>query len=187
MKHNIVAFLIAGGLLGGCASSTPRVIESGGVESITTMTLDIADLKAAAQRVTGELLTHPSITQFAEEHGRKPRLDVGAIINMTRERFNIRQVSERVTEELLNSGQITLVSHDLGAVQANNLDNFVADTRVNLADQADYYLEGTVLQQSTQQGNRVENTYTFQLRLNDRSRNQVWKRSVDITKAGSVK
>ena len=106
---------------------------------------------------------------------------------MTRERFNIRQVSERVTEELLNSGQITLVSHDLGAVQANNLDNFVADMRVNLADQADYYLEGTVLQQSTQQGNRVENTYTFQLRLNDRSRNQVWKRSVDITKAGSVK
>ena len=29
-----------------------------------------------------------------------------------------------------------------------------------------------------------EKTYTFQMRLNDRERNQVWKRSVDITKMG---
>lgn len=171
-------------LLGGC-KSMPQRIETGGAGAITTMGLDMADFMNAAQRMTQELLVHPSIAQFeAKNNGRQPRLDVGAIKNVTRDRINIEQVSERVTEVLLDSGQVTVVAHDAGAVQAHKRDSFLSDSKISDAGQADFYLEGVIMEQVAQFGKLQEKTYTFQMRLNDRSRNQVWKRSVDISKQG---
>ena len=183
-----LALTAAGLLFTGC-QTTPSVrrVETGGTESITTMGLDMADLMSAAMQVTRELIVHDSIAGFVAKNGRKARLDVGAIINSTGQRINIDQVSERVTEELLNSGQITLVAHDAGAKAANTLDNFMSDAKVPvMKDQADYYLEGTLTKQVAREGRLVENTYTFMLRLNNRERDQVWKRSVDITKMGNA-
>ncbi|NLL83513.1 MAG: hypothetical protein GX230_04645 [Lentisphaerae bacterium] len=188
MKKTILISLssiVVAAMFTGCASTQPRRIETGGLESITTMGLDMTDFMDAAQRMTRELLVHPSIAQFsARNNGRQPRLDVGAIRNTTRERINIEQVSERVTEELLNSGQVTLVAHDAASVQANKRDAFLSDTKLNDAAQADFYLEGTIMEQIARGGGMQERTYTFQMRLNDRSRSQVWKRSVDISKMG---
>lgn len=181
---NIVVLTMLGLLLTGCTTAVKRV-ETGGTESLTTMGLDMADFMNAAQKMTRELVVHPSITEFsAQNGGRKPRIDVGAILNATRERINIEQVSERVTEELLNSGQVTLVAHDAGAVQANRRDNFLRDTKLTHVDQADFYLEGNIMEQEARSSNLRERTYTFQMRLNDRSRSQVWKRSIDISKMG---
>lgn len=188
MKKNLATVVGMVGLcafLSGCATSQVQRVETGGTESLTTIGLDMADFMGAAQRMTRELIVHPSIAQFADQNGgRKPRIDVGSIKNATRERINIEQVSERVTEELLNSGQVTLVAHDAGAVQANKRDAFLGDAKINNADQADFYLEGSIMEQVARAGGMQERTYTFQMRLNDRSRSQVWKRSVDITKMG---
>lgn len=189
MKRNCTAAMVcmvgACALLSGCASTQVRRVETGGAESLTTIGLDMADFMSAAQRMTRELIVHPSITEFAGQNGgRKPRIDVGSILNATRDRINIEQVSERVTEELLNSGQVTLVAHDAGAVQADKRDSFLSDAKINNSAQADYYLEGTIMEQVARADGLKERTFTFQIRLNDRSRNQVWKRSVDITKMG---
>ena len=188
MKKNLATAIGMVGLcafLSGCATPQAQRIETGGTESLTTIGLDMADFMNAAQRMTRELIVHPSIAQFADKNGgRTPRIDVGSIKNATRERINIEQVSERVTEELLNSGQVTLVAHDAGATTANARDAFLGDAKINNADQADFYLEGSIMEQIARAGGMQERTYTFQMRLNDRSRSQVWKRSVDITKMG---
>ena len=173
-------------LITGCETAmAPRRIDTGGLESLTTLQLDMADLLDATQRITQELLVHPSIAKFQSQNGRPARIDIGAIRNTTRERIKIEQVAERVTEELLNSGQVTVVAHDAGAQKANELDAFLSDAKVTLDNQADYYLEGTISMETAYMGNIEERTYTFQLRMNDRSRNQVWKLSVDITKQGT--
>jgi len=142
------------------------------------------DLMDTAQRATRELLVAPAITQFKAQNGRLPRLDVGKISNNTRERITIEQVSERIMEALLDSELVTLVAHDSGAKTASALDDFLGDKKINLADQADFYLEGTILGQTVTQGRMLENNYSFMLRLNDRNRSQVWKRTLDITKPG---
>ena len=179
-------FSAACAFLAGCTTPAhPRRIETGGLESVTTMGLDMADLMDAAQRFTRELLVHDAIGNFQAMNGRLARIDVGAIINNTRERIRIEQVSNRISEELLGSGQVTVVAHDAAARQANTLDNFLGDAKVSFQDQADYYLEGSIMQQIAQQGGLREVTYTFQLRLNDRGRNSVFMRTYDITKQGA--
>jgi hypothetical protein len=78
------------------------------------------------------------------------------------------------------------VAHDAGAVQANRVDNFLSDAKLPpMQDQADFYLEGNLIKQVAREGRLVENTYTFQLRLNDRNRSRVFMKSVDITKSGT--
>jgi len=147
--------------------------------------LSLDDYREVAQKITAELLTHPAITQFeAKEEGQLPRLDIGAIRNATRDPVVIAQFAERAMEELLNSGQITLVAHDLAAVQANQLDAFLSDGKITLSDQADLYLEGVVSKLTSRGGGRMEVTYSFMLRLNDRERSQLWKRTIDITTQG---
>ena len=179
------AVATAGALLSGCATPmAPTRIVTGGTEALTTMGLDMADLMETAQRATRELLTAPALTQFEAKNGRSPRLDVGTIQNKTRERIVIEQVSERIMEVLLDSGMITLVANDAGAKKASALDDFLSDSKLSLQDQADFYLEGSILNQVAAQGGIQERNYTFQLNLNDRGRSQVWKRSLDITKQG---
>ena len=174
-------------LLAGCASapSGPTRINTGSAEAITTMDLDPADYMEAARKVSAELLVFPVLTLFTEASGRNPRLDIGAIRNATRENIVIELFAERVMEALLDSGQVTLVAHDRAAIAANGLDRFLRDDKISLSDQADFYLEGVISLRQSRRAGVMEKTYTFMLRLNDRGRNQVWKRNVDITKQGA--
>ena len=185
-KYLIAAGSIAGlcMMLSGCASTQVQRHETGGADSITTFGINMADFMNAAQRMSSELVVHPSIAQFQQKNGRLARVDVGSIINATRDRITIEQISERVTEALLDSGQVTVVAHDAGAVRSNDRDAFLSDKAINNDGQADFYLEGTISKEMARAGSLQEETYTFQMRLNDRNRSQVWKRSVDITKQG---
>ena len=172
----LAGFVLAGFVFAGC--QTTAIIDNRYEPSLD-------DYKEVAQKITGELLTHPAITKFeAKEEGRLPRLDIGVIRNATRDPVVIAQFAERAMEELLNSGQVTLVAHDLAAIQANQLDQFLSDGKISLSDQADLYLEGVVSKLSSRGGGRMDVTYTFMLRLNDRERNQLWKKNIDITKQG---
>jgi len=189
MKHLITSTLIIAGaslLVTGCATQGPTRVTTGGPGALTSMGLDMADLMDAASQATSELLVHRSISDFEARNGRQPRINVGSIINSTRERINIEQVSERVMDELLNSGQVTVVASDAGVVRSNELRAFLDDKKINLSGEADFYLEGTILQQITRQGGLQENTFTFQLRLNDSAtRSRLWSRNIDITKRGA--
>jgi len=190
MKKRFTATLLATAttlLISGCATQdlSPRRVDTGGPGSVTTTGLDMRDLMDAAMGATRELLTAPVLTQFEARNGRLPRLDVGVIRNNTRDRrITIAQVSERIMEELLASGQITLVANDAAAVATAQLDSFLNDSKIDLKDQADFYLEGEIFGQAAVAGRLVENNYSFMLRLNDRNRSQVWKRTIDITKQG---
>jgi len=150
----------------------------------------VGDYKEVASKTAGELITHEAITKFVPPHDAiprpngLPRVDIGVIRNATRDRVIIEQFAERAMEALLDSGQVTLVAHDRAAVEANGLDVFLADGKITLSDQADYYLEGAISRVESRAGGWLDVTYTFMLRLNDRNRSQLWKRNHDISKRG---
>jgi len=189
MKHLITSTLLitaASVILSGCATPQPTRVDTGGPGALTTMGLDMADLMDVASAVTQELLVHPSITQFEARNGRKPVLDVGVIENSTPHRIRIEQVTGRINQVLLNSGQVEFVAHGAGTVAANAERAFLEDKKLNLAHQADFLLEGVILQQIARQGNLQENTFTFQLDLSDaKTRRQVWIGNKDITMRGA--
>jgi len=183
MKTNpfalVAAFSLAvAGLNSGCQSS------SGGYGGLSSPELVLTDYKQAALEIAGELVVHPSIAKFEAQNGAKPRLDIGRIRVATKNPVSVHQFAERVMEVLLDSGQITLVAHDEAAVKANGLENFLKDSKITLSDQADFYLEGAIDQSNLRGGGKIETTYSFFLRLNDRNRSQIWKRTHDIEKHG---
>ena len=183
MKTNTFGFVAAfslavAGLNSGCQSS------SGGYGGLSSPELVLTDYKQAALEIAGELVVHPSIAKFEAQNGAKPRLDIGRIRVATKNPVSVHQFAERVMEVLLDSGQITLVAHDEAAVKANGLENFLKDSKITLSDQADFYLEGAIDQSNLRGGGKIETTYSFFLRLNDRNRSQIWKRTHDIEKHG---
>ena len=189
MKHLIITTLLitaASVILSGCATQPTR-IDTGGTQSITTMGLNMADVMDVAQRLTRELLVHPSITQFEARNGRPPRISYGrdSIVNRTGERFAVEQVADRVLNELLRSGQVEVIARDAESRRASELDNFLNDGKINLQGEADFFLEGVIAKQTAVHGRVRENNYTFFMRLNNRAQTTVWSDIVDITIQGA--
>ena len=146
--------------------------------------LSVDDYGEVALEIARDLLTHPVLTRFEAREGRLPCLDIGVIRNATRDPVVVAQFAERAMEALLNSGRVTLVAHDPAAVQANHLDHFFNESQISLSGEADFHLEGVVAKSMSRGGGRKDVTHSFMLRLNDRNRNQVWKRTIDITRQG---
>ena len=176
-------------MLTGCATD-PIVIKPDTPTAVTTMEIDLADFKNTAGAMVKELLVHPAIANFPQQNGGKlPALNIGKIINKSDINIDMGQIAGRINEDLLNSGTIELVANDAGARDANAQDAFESDRKNNNAGKADYYLEGEIMVLEAKVGKLREKNYTFQLRLNDRSRRVKWQRSVDVGKqrrAGGV-
>lgn len=172
------------GLIGltGCATAPVR-IQAGGPTAVTTMGVDLADFKNTAGAMVKELLVHPAIANFPQQNGGKlPALNIGKILNKSDINIDMAQIAGRINEDLLNSGTVELVANDAGARDANAQDAFESDRKNNNAGKADYYLEGEIMVLEGREGRLREKNYTFQLRLNDRSRRVKWQRSVDVGK-----
>ena len=176
-------------MLTGCATAPTR-IQAGGPTAVTTMGVDLADFKNTAGAMVKELLVHPAIANFSQQNGGKlPALNIGKILNKSDINIDMGQIAGRINEDLLNSGTVELVANDAGARDANAQDAFESDRKNNNAGKADYYLEGEIMVLEAKEGKLREKNYTFQLRLNDRSRRVKWQRSVDVGKqrrAGGV-
>ena len=176
-------------MLTGCATAPTR-IQAGGPTAVTTMGVDLADFKNTAGAMVKELLVHPAIANFSQQNGGKlPALNIGKILNKSDINIDMGQIAGRINEDLLNSGTVELVANDAGARDANAQDAFESDRKNNNAGKADYYLEGEIMVLEAIEGKLREKNYTFQLRLNDRSRRVKWQRSVDVGKqrrAGGV-
>jgi len=113
-------------------------------------------LMDVASRATQELLKNPVVTGFEAKNKRKPLIEAGPVANATRARIAIEQVSERVMDALLDSNQVDVMAT-----------NMTADRP------PDYFLDGLILGQ--------ENTYTFQLRMNEvKTATRAWGRSYTI-------
>ena len=195
MKRQSV--IVLSGLLGaaasfmsGCATSGPTRIQPGGPTAVTTMGVDLQDFRTAAGTFVSEMLRSPAITQFpAQNGGQLPVLSTGSIVNKSDTHMDLGQITGRINEDLLNSGTVELMANDAGARSANAQDAFMSDAKVNRAGDADFYLEGEILLLAAKEGNVREKNYTFQLRLNNRSRRTVFQKTYDMgkqSKSGSV-
>ena len=185
-RQSIVIFSgllgVAACVMSGCATSPTR-IQAGGPTAVTTMGVDLMDFKNAAGALVNDLLHHTSITQFPGQNGgRLPILNIGSIVNKSDVQIDLGQIAGRINEDMLNSGQVELMANDAGARSANAQDAFMSDAKVNRAGDADYYLEGEILLLTARDGSLREKTYTFQLRLNNRSRRTVFQKTHDIGK-----
>ncbi|MCL1857024.1 MAG: penicillin-binding protein activator LpoB [Kiritimatiellaeota bacterium] len=182
--HTLIIGLGAVALMGGCATAPTR-ITAGGTQAITSMGVDLADFRATAGAMVGQLLVNPAITRFEAENGRLPVIDVGRVVNKSDMNIDISQITGRINEDLLNSGQVELVANDAGARNASALDNFENDVKNATEDRADFYLEGEILFLAARNGSLREKTYSFMMRLNNRSRRTVWQRTEDVAKQGT--
>lgn len=188
MKRNdMAAALAAAGLAlitAGCATQATR-IQAGGPTALTTMDINLLDFKDAAGQTVQAILRSPVLSSFrAQSGGQPPRIKVGRIINKTSTQIDLAQIAGRINEDLLNSGLVRLVADDAASIAASAEDAFMSDAKVNASHVADFYLEGTISQLRAKAGGTREKTYTFQLRLNDRGRNTVFQKTVDISKQG---
>lgn len=175
---------VIGLFLAGCAAQQPRRIVSGGNQAFTTMGVDLQDFKNAAGQLTQAMLNNAQVAKFEQTNGRLPVVNVGAIVNKTDLSIDLAQIAGRINEDLLNSGLVEIVANDAGAISANQEDAFMSDAKVNSADRADFYLEGTISLLTASFDGQREKTYTFQIRLNNRQRRTVFQKTVDMTKQG---
>lgn len=181
--------IVTVGLFTGC-STPPTRIQPGGPTAVTSMGVDLADFKNTAGAMVKELLAHPAIATFSQQNGgRMPSIITGKIINKSDINIDIEQIAGRINEDLLNSGTVRLIAEDDGAFEANAQDAADSGLRNNTAGRADYFLEGVIMVLVAKEGKTREKNYTFQLRLNDRSRTVRWQRTIDVGKqkrAGGV-
>lgn len=175
---------VIGLFLAGCAAQQPRRIVSGGNEAFTTMGMDLQDFKNAASQLTQAMLNNAQVAKFEQTNGRLPVVNVGTIVNKTDLAIDLAQIAGRINEDLLNSGLVEIVANDAGAIAANQEDAFMSDTKVNSADRADFYMEGTINLLTASFDGQREKTYTFQIRLNNRQRRTIFQKTVDMTKQG---
>lgn len=185
MKHIPLIILIALALTG-CQSVAPRRVQAGGATAITSMNVDLSDFKNAAGQLTQSILISPALTNFTKKEERAPVLRLGKITNKSDIQIDLGQIAGRINEDLLNSGLVEIVAEDDSSVSASNEDSFTDDNAVNQDNRADFYLEGSIMLLQAANDDIKEKTYTFQLRLNNRSRRTVFQKTVDIAKQGDA-
>jgi len=170
----------------GCATTGPvRRIEAGGPTAVTTMGVDLADLKQAAGTMIGQMLAHPAIGGFEQKSGRKPLVDVGAIVNNSDTQIDLGQLAGRINEDLLNSGLVEIKASDAGVVDAVQENAWVNDRKALGSQKPDFLLEGKIMLLTARDGRTREKSYSFQLRLNDtKTGKTVFQKTVDVAKQG---
>ncbi len=187
-KITYTCMLAAGAALAfstGC-STPPTRIQAGGPTALTTMSVDLADFKAAASKMVQELLVTPQIANFPKNNsGRLPVLNTGSIVNNSDIQMDMGQLAGRINEDLLNGGVVELMAMDAGAVSAAKEDDWTSDKKTASNNRADFFLEGKIMVLRASEGDMREKSYSFQLRLNNRERRTVWQRTYDMAKQGS--
>ncbi len=174
-----------------CACSTPaRPIETGGIESITSVDdVDMQDILKASSGMLESLLSQGTLKSAPRQPA---QLLIGSIVNDTSSRFDIGEMTYRMREQLVNSGQAAVVTtygttpEDATAQDALKRKAFLEGQAAPASVDPDFSLTGRITQVKRQAGNVKQATYTFRLTLtNLRSGIEAWTKVVDVTKQGS--
>ncbi len=191
MKQTTIASFIAiAAILAfstGCSTTSVSRIEAGGTKSLVSQNVDLADFKAAASEISQIIVTNPTFANFAATKGRKPVIEVGAIVNKSDILIDLGQIAGRINEDLMNSGIVNVIAQDAGVKSSNEEERrrqaFESDRSIARAPKPDFRLEGTIMLLTAADGRNREKTYTFQIRVNDVATGfSVLQRTVDVGK-----
>lgn len=174
----------------GCGSPAKR-IETGGPESITTVTqVDDQDIMGATNQMLSSLLELGVLKQTEQ----KPAvLLIDRITNDTTSDFPIDNLVYAMREQLVNSGQAA-VNTTYGANPESKLaqdeaklDQFETGERVRIKN--DFALTGRITEVRRAAGNVRQATFTFRLTLTatsgPRKGLEVWTKQAQFTKQGT--
>ena len=175
----------------GCGSPAKR-IETGGPESITTVTqVDDQDIMGATNQMLSSLLLELGVLKQTEQ---KPAvLLIDRITNDTTSDFPIDNLVYAMREQLVNSGQAA-VNTTYGANPESKLaqdeaklDQFETGERVRIKN--DFALTGRITEVRRAAGNVRQATFTFRLTLTatsgPRKGLEVWTKQAQFTKQGT--
>lgn len=177
------------GAAGGC-SQKARVIETGGVESITSVgEVDIQDLKAASSGMLESLIETGVLDTAPHDPA---RLVIDRVVNNTSSSFDTGELLYRMREQLVNSGQAQVITaygdNPESRIAQEELRRKAMETGVPVPPTLtpDFTLTGRVNDLKRDAGRVRQTTYTFRLTLTDvRTGLEAWTKTVEITKQGT--
>jgi hypothetical protein len=170
----------------GSGSGGKTVVVTGSPDDpyITTKDLDPQDFQAAATDITNKMLASKGVqdqlTAIQRKTGRKPLIKISRIKNETTKKINmVDWLADPIEEVLLNSGKATSFSEDKTAQSLAAAHDMMNGTGANLPDLVMY---GTVTSLTGRGEGVQQTTYKFNVRLSSAAGENIFTRSVDITK-----
>ena len=165
--------------LAGCGSP-PKRIDPGGMSAITSMSVDVRDIKDAAGKLTESLLKSAVLDRNI---GHKPVIQVGQVRNDTGDRFDTDQITFKITTGVMNNGKAQILATDAAAKDLRDVNDYRGDEKQKQLP--DYILYAKLMVKTARDGSNHENTYTLQFNLADATTgNNVWQEETDFAKQG---
>lgn len=180
-----VAAAAASLALTGCETTETRTVDSKGPESLNTSSINPQDWANAADQMVQSLLSSNAL----ERATTKPAvMAVDRIINNTTLNVDTDLLIKKIRVALTNSGKVA-VTNTMGlgeravvAAEAAELEEMTTGKKAKLKA-PNYTLSGKLIQQTDRSKGVTQNTYTFQMSLNDVSSGlTVWEEEREIAK-----
>lgn len=187
MKRIYPAFVILA-LLFGCARTVSR-IDPGTSIDLSGRWND-TDSRAVAESMTTDLLASENFKTFAQQHGKKPAIIVGWVLNKTSEHIDADNFVKKIELTIFNSGIADLVESDdfrnrLREERAQQQDFASSETasKWGMEVGADLMLFGEMTSETDVYNNRRVVNYIVTLFLTDIETNKrVWYGQKEIKK-----
>ena len=186
--RSLFAITIVSSLLFSCARSVSR-IDPGTSIDLSGRWND-TDSRTVAETMTAELLSSDKFAAFAKEHGKKPAIIVGWVLNKTSEHIDADNFIKKIELTIFNSGIAELVESDdfrnkLREERAQQQDFASSETasRWGMEVGADLMLFGEMTSETDVYNNKRVVNYIVTLFLTDIETNKrVWYGQKEIKK-----
>jgi penicillin-binding protein activator len=190
MKKIILLSLAALPLLVGGCGTNAHYIQTGGKESVVTVSgINIQDFIQAANTATSDLLASGALDKVATPPA---VIAISRIVNNTGQQIDTDLLTKKIRVGLLNSGKAqTTTTMGLGGTAEDPMAKGLQQEAEFKADQKttrtpDFTLSGKIIETVARTGSTSQSTYSFQLSLTDpKTGLAVWEGEKEITKQGS--
>ncbi len=180
--------LLAPVLWTGCATGGARRIDSGGRESITTISqVDIQDFVAAAEASVGKLLASGALDKVPNPPA---IMAVTGVRNDTGHQFDTDLLTKKIRVKLNTSGKaLTTTTVGLDGIAEDPLAKQLQSERALDGEKQakvspDFTLSGKIIETRALAGKVRQSTFSFQLSLTDKRGLAMWEGEEEITKQG---
>jgi hypothetical protein len=190
MKKIILLSLAALPLLVGGCGTNAHYIQTGGKESVVTVSgINIQDFIQAANTATSDLLASGALDKVATPPA---VIAISRIVNNTGQQIDTDLLTKKIRVGLLNSGKAqTTTTMGLGGTAEDPMAKGLQQEAEFKSDQKttrtpDFTLSGKIIETVARTGSTSQSTYSFQLSLTDpKTGLAVWEGEKEITKQGS--
>ncbi len=169
----------------GCETTETRTVDAKGPESLNTSSINPQDWANAADQMVQSLLSSNALEKAKVQPA---VMAVDRIINNTTLNVDTDLLIKKIRVALTNSGKVA-VTNTMGlgeravvASEAAELEEMTTGKKAKLKA-PNYTLSGKLIQQTDRSKGVTQNTYTFQMSLNDVSSGlTVWEEEREIAK-----